>query len=413
MTVLLLLCLLLPVTASEVQPDILRSMFTFVADSQEMSGSLLTDLESRLEDDPFNITLLTERAALLASMGEMIAAHEGAARVIELEPGKPDGYVLTAALALVEKDFPKAFEYATTAIDLAPDSTDAFTIRILSAMGMGQYQQAYEDCRRIFELEPENADNYNNMAGLEVQFGQYDEAYTHYTLAITLAPDSVRYLCNRGLLLMNVGQAEEALVDFNRAVSLDSTDAHACAVRSRYYLESPFRDVDLALEDLDRAIELEPDNSLRYRQRAAAYYYHLGDFESTIEDMDRAVAADPLDPEVVHARGVFYMEHEDWDSAIADFDRALELDPRYAHVLVNRAMVLFESGSPEGALEDLSEAISMDPTSFARAYYFRAIIYEQIGDLESARADYEACLDMTDDPMLEFYAQSALSRCMQ
>ncbi|MCD4701217.1 MAG: hypothetical protein K8S24_05095, partial [Candidatus Aegiribacteria sp.] len=317
--ILITLSVFIIASGSEAQSGSLRMLFSFDADNPEISDSLLTELNSQLSDDPSNTSLLLERGALLACMGETDAATEDAAKVIELEPDKPDGYILTAAVALHLEDCENAIDYAARAIELAPDSVDAYTIRVMAATYLGLYQQALEDSYRIAELEPDNVGNYNTMAALEVQLGQYDSAYSHYSFAISLAPDSALYLCNRGLFLLNAGQPDEALEDLNMAISVDSTNAHAHAIRARFYLESPYRAVDLALEDLSRAIELEPDNSLRYRQRAAAFYYQLGDFEATIEDMNQAVIVAPFDAVVIHARGVFYMEHGDLDSAIADF----------------------------------------------------------------------------------------------
>ena len=403
----LLLCLLPGL--SEAERGELSTYITSIDDTTEISESLLADIDSRLAQDPTDLTLLSDRALVLAAMGRVDAALETAALAIELSPEEPEGYVATSALALYMEDYPRAIQYADIAIGLAPDSVDPYSVKILAAAAAGELEAALDASRSMAELAPNDANNYNTMATLEIQLGQYDDAYSHYTQALSLAPDSSGYLCNRGLLLMNLGQYDEALEDFDRAVSLDSTSANVYAIRSRYYAETPYRDLEMALQDLTRAIELEPENSLRYRQRAAVHYYRLGDFQATIEDMDRAVAVDPANPEVVHARGVFYMEHGDLDAAMRDFDRALELDPDYAHVLVNRASILYEAGFAGEALENLSRAVSIDST-YAHAYYFRGTIYEEQGELERARADYESCLQSTEDPMLQMYVQAALSR---
>ena len=76
--------------------------------------------------------------------------------------------------------------------------------------------------------------------------------------------------------------------------------------------------------------------------------------------MTSAVEVAPLDQEVVHARGVFYMMHGDWELAVADFDRALELDPLYAHVFYNRGLARFNMGDTDGSVADFSRGMELD-----------------------------------------------------
>ncbi len=48
-----------------------------------------------------------------------------------------------------------------------------------------------------------------------------------------------------------------------------------------------------------------------------------------------------------------------------------------------------------------------------KPYYLRGMVYEQSGDLERARADYERCLQTNEEPMLQMNVQSALRRVSQ
>jgi tetratricopeptide (TPR) repeat protein len=88
------------------------------------------------------------------------------------------------------------------------------------------------------------------------------------------------------------GDCEAAVAAYTRAIAVDPT--YAEAYNNRAYTRMRQQRYELALPDLDRAIELRPDyvNALLNRGDVRNYYYAV-DRRRAVEDYDRIIALGP------------------------------------------------------------------------------------------------------------------------
>src|SRR5205809_1061144 len=89
-----------------------------------------------------------------------------------------------------------------------------------------------------------------------------------------------------------------------------------------------------------------------------------GDLDGAIEDYTRALELAPEDAEILFNRGNAWVAKGEYQRAVADFMRAVEADPGHAQALGSRALTRELQGDHAGALEDLRAAIAQetDPT---------------------------------------------------
>ncbi|MGE0430775.1 MAG: tetratricopeptide repeat protein [Planctomycetota bacterium] len=146
------------------------------------------------------------------------------------------------------------------------------------------------------------------------------------------------------------------------------------------------RDPERALEYLDRALELAPDNAAA-RMNRGVVLRRLGRPDRALIDLDAAVHAAPRSAEAVYNRGVVKRDLVDLPGAMADFDRALELNPQYADALAQRAFQRYQIGQPGPAFEDATRAIELD-SGLAEAQLVVALVEVTRGHIEPA---LEAC----------------------
>lgn len=92
-----------------------------------------------------------------------------------------------------------------------------------------------------------------------------------------------------------------------------------------------------AIEEYDKAIELDASMASAYLNRGQAYHF-LGDNERAIADLDRAIELNPNLDLAYFQRGNTYEALGDSQQAIADYRRALSLtsDPYFAAVIETR-----------------------------------------------------------------------------
>ena len=144
-------------------------------------------------------------------------------------------------------------------------------------------------------------------------------------------------------------------------------------------------DLDGALADYDRAIEINPHDAAVYNNRGLVKIAK-GDLNGALADYDRALQISPRNFEIRDNRGVVRQKKGDLDGALADYDIAIKLYRKYALAYRNRANLKLATNDLDGALADCNRAIDYNYKD-ATAYDIRALIETAKGDLDAAKTD--------------------------
>ena len=89
------------------------------------------------------------------------------------------------------------------------------------------------------------------------------------------------------------------------------------------------------IDDLDKAISLNPDCAFIYYNRGNAHS-HRGDFDKAIADYDKAITLDPNLAEAYYNRGLAQIRKKETDKAIADLSKAGELGLYKAYGIIKK-----------------------------------------------------------------------------
>jgi len=135
-------------------------------------------------------------------------------------------------------------------------------------------------------------------------------------------------------------------------------------------------DLDGAIAEFTRAIELNPKDDAPYYNRAQAKWLKK-DGAGAIADYTRAIELGSTNPAAYNNRGNARAENNDRDGAIADYTRAIELNPNYARAYYNRAVTKQAKGDAAGAAADFKHAQELDPELVSK---------ESVADSKSNRA---------------------------
>ena len=146
-------------------------------------------------------------------------------------------------------------------------------------------------------------------------------------------------------------------------------------------------DLDGALADYSRAIELNPHDATAYNDRGLVKVAK-GDLDGALADYNRALELTPRNYQIHGHRGIVRQRKGDLDGALTDYDIAIKLWWKYVGGYNNRASVKISKNDLEGALADCNRAIALDP-KYAAAYNTRALVERAKGDLNAAAADFD------------------------
>jgi len=122
-----------------------------------------------------------------------------------------------------------------------------------------------------------------------------------------------------------------------------------------------FRRLDGAEEAIERAIELDPQNSAAYLARASLNEIR-GNLEPMLADMRRALELDPQNATLWHSLSMVDAKFGRLSEALAKLDRALEVDPDLVQARIDRSKYLGNRGRVEEALRDLEHAEACAPS---------------------------------------------------
>lgn len=118
------------------------------------------------------------------------------------------------------------------------------------------------------------------------------------------------------------------------------------------------KDTEAAIKALDKAVELYPEFTVAYLERAYARQIS-GDSKQTplaLADYDSALRLNPRLVYAWHNKGNIYYAAGDLTSALRCYGEALDIDPQFAEALYNRGITYLRMGNKRQAFADLSKA---------------------------------------------------------
>ncbi|MBD2290365.1 tetratricopeptide repeat protein [Microcystis wesenbergii FACHB-1317] len=251
------------------------------------------------------------------------------------------------------------------------------------------YEQALTVINQAISLVPNNPNHYNEKSAVLSRLKRYDEGLAAITQAIDLAPRAVWY-GNRGNLYRDQQKYKLALDDYNKAIELNPN--HAGAYYNRALLYSDQKKYDLALSDYDKAIEINPNYAEAYVNRGVLYRLQEK-YELALADYDKAIELNRNDAVAYYNRGNLYKNLQKYDLALSDYSKAIIINPNYAEAYNNRGVLYRLQEKYELALADYDKAIDIN-NDLAEAYLGRGILYFYQEKYELALADLTKVIDI-------------------
>jgi len=351
------------------------------------------------------------RATARGFNGDVNGAIADFGRAIELDANLTSAVYNRGIARLQKDDFDGAIADLNRAIELSPKTGDYYNDRGLAKLRKGDNDGAIVDFTRSIELDPKNALAYRNRALAKNIKKDADGALADYNRAIELDPKNADAYNNRGNIKKSKGDLPGAIADFTSAIGLNSN--LALAYKNRGEAKQAKGDSTGAKEDLNRAGELDPQlvskesnsNSKDYRllptptARASdesnadlvnrgIEKVKSGDLDGAIADFDRAIQVNSKDDSPYYNRAQAKRLKKDAAGAIADYTRAIELGSTNPAAYNNRGNARAENNDRDGAIADFTRAIELKP-DYARAYYNRAVTKQAKGDATGAEADFK------------------------
>jgi tetratricopeptide (TPR) repeat protein len=162
-----------------------------------------------------------------------------------------------------------------------------------------------------------------------------------------------------GMSLLRLRDPHGAILAAKRAIALNPN--HVDARTFLAWIELEVRgEIDAAIREYTRVIELRPDLPEAYANLAAAQK-RRGDLRQAVASLNKALELKPKFGTALNNRGWIYTEQEKWAEARSDFEQALKIDPQDQGALQGLARVLEKERDYAGAQRVLAQLNSRSP----------------------------------------------------
>ncbi len=187
----------------------------------------------------------------------------------------------------------------------------------------------------------------------------------------------------------------------DRSLSLDPDHPMALAARAGYRAAYE-SDINGALADLNRAIELAPGASGTLNSLGLLQSSRDANGEAE-EAFKKAIELDPQDP-LLHANlAILYLDQARMKEAKREIDTAIALDPSFDIALLARGRYYLQTGERDKALEDLLAASTANPGHSQSQLMLAAAHYEKGDRLPSEQALDNANRLDDNDPVISAF----------
>ena len=253
---------------------------------------------------------------------------------------------------------------------------------------------AWEPSSQGDELDREELD-FEFLFGRALYFqrqGDPHRAISEYTSAIELDAERAEAYINRGAAYQSMGELDLALEDFDRAVSIEpSTEAY----NNRGNVFFARGDHAEAAEEYGRALELYPDNvgARIYRGHS---FRELALYGRAIREYGEALAVDPGNAEAITGTGDVHSIRGDHDEAIRHYDEVVRIKPHSPYAYLSRGVSHFARGDVDRAEDDFRRAGQQDP-DYPYARHALALIWIDRGDNARALRELDGALQLVPD----------------
>jgi tetratricopeptide (TPR) repeat protein len=189
--------------------------------------------------------------------------------------------------------------------------------------------------------------------------GKAGEAKTLFEALLKQYPKTADLHLFLGISELRLRDPDAAVLAINRA--LKENPSHIEARTLLGWIELEVRgDLDAAIREYQKVIELRPELAEAYTNLAAAQR-KKGEFGRAIENLDEALKRKPEFAAALTTRGGIFAEQNRWPEARRDFERALKINPADDGALYGLAQALREARDYGGAQKALGELIARSP----------------------------------------------------
>ena len=314
-------------------------------------------------------------------------------RAIDKDPSLTEALVERAVRIGFTNDWKNTLPDLQRAIELEHAGHRVHGLLAISYYHLERYTECEKALDRAIELNPNNIHWWYDRAVVRTYLNKYEDAIVDATRAIEIDPEYEFSYVARAKGKLGLGNRIGALEDYNLAESIDPTNRDIYSERSELLLQ--LDRPQEALADANTLISIEPDSASSYITRAEVFL-RTQEWDKALSDLEDSERLEPTHAETWRLRGSAYFFSDRFSQAARAYETASQLDPKQHLNYLYRALSLVRLVRHHEAVTTLTRWISTASTP-EMGYLRRGAVYEQMGEMSLALADYQAAAEINPD----------------
>jgi tetratricopeptide (TPR) repeat protein len=306
----------------------------------------------------------------------------------QVSPDAPDIPYFQGEIYRQQGDYNQALDAYNAALAINPNFAPAQLGAARVQLALNAKADISAELRQAIQNDPNLKDAYLELANYLLTHGGAQEALDLLNQASGLLADSPLLYLRRAEAELALGKGAEAYEDAVKANQLDQTLLESyrllaqAAARTQHF--------DQALEAIKVYLIYEQKEPDAWLIQGMALYGQ-GNYSPALEALNKALELDKKLPEAHLYHGLTLMELGQGQVAVNEIYLALQSDPRSFELNLYFSRALLVSGRLGDALGQVNRAYDLaeGDTQLAQALFWRAQIYEAIGNMPAAIRDWK------------------------
>ena len=228
--------------------------------------------------------------------------------------------------------------------------------------------------------------NYLSRGFVFYERGYFEQAASYFQQAVKDDPRSAEALYGLGSAYLQRQEANRARACFEQVLRLHA--GYPGTVPNTWnnlgIMAARAGDVSAAIQDFQRALEIDPDHSIALQNLGNAYRQKK-QWPEAERAFKHALALNPDDAESNYGLGLVYAQQNDTERAYSYLQKALGARPVYPEALNNLGILYLRTRRVDEAKHSFKESIQLAP-EYDQSYLNLARVYSIEGEKEKAKA---------------------------
>ena len=372
---------------------------------------------------PNNIDFLFERASLYSDNDYKNEALIDYLKLLRIDDGKSYGVNNNIGLIYENyiKDYDKAIEFYSNEIDLYPSETISYRNKAAVYHDhLNNDNMAIQTMNKAIELDSVSSKNFVLRSSYYESSGDLNNSLNDLNKAIAIISSKANYdneyladkYYNRARVLTSSKNYSNAIKDWEKTFEIDSSYlAHANYKIGSIYLNN-FRDFENAISYFSKSLDAQywkPELVLDLR---AIAYANQNNYDLALKDINKAIEFVPDQSSYYFTRLNINILSKDFEKAILDAKKTIKLDRKDPQGFYSLAFLMNSNNDYYKSLYYMTICIEkqlankdyyvsdfngLDRLSLSDLYILRASIYDKINVLNLMCNDYHSALDSSSD----------------